>query len=124
VSDSPSGYGVAGVISYLNAEKAKQPIVLVTQGTFGLYPYAFTLEYWNDPQITIVPRWPLTVIDQDLLDMAKDKPVYVLLKQYQDVPSGLPLTLVLRSEKPSGKYPLLLTKIILPPQASGLTIKK
>lgn len=124
VSDSPSGYGVAGVISYLNAEKNKQSIVLVTQGTFGLYPYAFTLEYWNDPQITIVPRWPLTVIDQDLLDMAKDKPVYVLLKQYQDVPSGLPLTLVLRSEKPSGKYPLLLTKIILPPQASGLTIKK
>lgn len=124
VSDSPSGYGVSGVINFLNQEKTKHPIVLVTQGTFGLYPYAFTLEYWNDPQVTIVPRWPLTVIDQDLLDMAKDKPVYVLLKQYQDVPPGLPLMLVLRSEKPSKKYPLLLTKIILPPQASGLTIKK
>ena len=113
VSDSPSGYGVQGVIEYLNEQKKNEPIVLVTQGTFGLYPYAFTLEYWNDPRVTIVPRWPLDSVDQDIIEMGKVTPVYILLKRDKtgNVPSNFPVEVVLTSQKPSGIYPLVLTRL-------------
>lgn len=113
VSDSPSGYGIKAVTDFIDQEKAKEPIVLVTQGTFGLYPYAFTLEYWNDPRVTIVPRWPLDSIDQEIIEMGRSKPVYILLKRDKtgEVPSNFPVEVVLTSEKPSGIYPLKLTRL-------------
>jgi len=43
--------------------------------------------------------------------MAKNTPTYVLLKEHDQIPAQLPLILVLKSEKPGGKYPLLLTKL-------------
>lgn len=115
VSDSPSGYGIKAVTDFIDQEKAKEPIVLVTQGTFGLYPYAFTLEYWNDPRVTIVPRWPLDSIDQEIIEMGRSKPVYILLKRDKtgEVPSNFPVEVVLTSEKPSGIYPLKLTRLTI-----------
>ena len=111
ISEHPSGYGIQEVMKVINKEKEKQPITLVIQGTFGIYPYAFTLEYWDDPQITLLPRWPLETLDQEILDARKKGPVYVLLKEYDEIPSQLPLDLILKSEKPGGMDPLLLTKL-------------
>ena len=111
ISEHPSGYGIEKVMEVLNKEKEKQPITLVIQGTFGIYPYAFTLEYWDDPQITILPRWPLETLDQEIFDAREKGPVYILLKEYDEIPTQLPVDLVLRSEKPGGMDPLLLTKL-------------
>jgi hypothetical protein len=99
------------VISFIDEEKKKGKVTLVTQGTFGLYPYAFDLTYWDDTQVEIIPRWPLSVVDQELIDKSKKGNLYILLKEHETIPPTLPLELVMKIEKPGGKYPLLLTKI-------------
>jgi 4-amino-4-deoxy-L-arabinose transferase-like glycosyltransferase len=111
VSEHPSGYGVNEVIAYINNALKNGPVTLVTEGTFGLYPYAFTLEYWDDKNVHIVPRWPLSDIDSSIKDAAKTSQVFVLLKEHDKVPENLPLKVVVRFEKPGKKYPLLLTTL-------------
>ncbi|MBI4067671.1 hypothetical protein HY407_04765, partial [Candidatus Gottesmanbacteria bacterium] len=111
ISEHPSGYGLDKIFTFLDDELKKEPVTLVTQGTFGLYHYAFLLEYWDNPNITIVPRWPLSVLDQEIFDRAKSQKTYILLKEHEEIPPQLPLKLVLKAEKPGGKYPLLLTTL-------------
>ncbi len=111
ISEHPSGYGLDKIFYYLNVELQNGPLTLITQGTFGLYPYAFNLEYWDNKNLTIIPRWPLSTIDQEILDRAKSEKIYILLKEYDQIPANLPLHLILRAKKPGGKYPILLTTL-------------
>ncbi len=109
ISLHPSGYGLDAIFEFLHKDLKKHQITLVTQGTFGLYPYAFTLEFWGDSKINIVPRWPLDTLDQQIYDSRKNSTVYVLLKEDKEIPKNLPLRLVVKGEKPGGNYPILLT---------------
>lgn len=87
LDDWPSGYGVLQVIDYINQEKAKQPVILVTEGTFGLFPYAFELEYYDDPSVSVVPYWPLPIQDK-IMEKSLGKPVFLVLKESQELPQG------------------------------------
>lgn len=111
ISEHPSGYGLDKIYAFLNQELKKGTVNLIVQGTFGLYPYAFYLEYWDNPNLKINPRWPLSSLEPDILVMAKSTPTYILLKEYDKIPDNLPLKLVLKAEKPGGKYPILLTTL-------------
>ncbi len=109
ISEHPSGYGLDRIFSFIDKEAQTKPVTVVTQGTFGLYPYAFTLHYWGSPNVTIMSRWPLSVIDEDIYVASRKGPTFIILKEHDTIPSNLPLTLVLKSEKPGGKYPILVT---------------
>lgn len=109
ISQHPSGYGLSKIFAFLHEESKKGKVTLVTQGTFGLYPYAFNLEYWDNKNVQIIDRWPLAVIDQDIIDAQKTSKVYILFKEHATVPENLPVKLVLKGEKPGGQYPILLT---------------
>ncbi|KKR34377.1 MAG: hypothetical protein UU37_C0001G0002 [Candidatus Gottesmanbacteria bacterium GW2011_GWA2_41_12] len=111
VSEHPSGYGLNTIFSYLDNETKNKKVTIVTEGTFGLYPYAFNLYYWNNKNVTIIPRWPLSFLDQEILDAAKTSKVYVILKEKEKIPEGMPVTLILKADKPGGKYPILLTTL-------------
>ena len=112
VASHPSGYGVDQVYAYINNEVEKgEKVTLVTQGTFGLYPYAFMLEYWNNPNVVIVPRWPLDTIDEEIVSANDTSRLIILLKEHEFIPQQLPLTLIKKIEKPGGRYPLLLTEL-------------
>jgi 4-amino-4-deoxy-L-arabinose transferase-like glycosyltransferase len=112
VGTHPSGYGVDRVYAFINDVKANgEDITVVTQGTFGLYPYAFNLEYWDDKQVSVVPRWPLDKLDDDIFKAADNSRVLVILKEYDSIPDNLPLVLIEKIQKPSGEYPILLTEI-------------
>lgn len=110
VSEHPSGYGLDSVFDYLDQESKDKKIVVVTQGTFGLYPYAFTLRYFGNPNVEIVPKWPLTSAD-DVSSLNKDN-TFVILKESEvgDIPPELPLTLIFKAQKPDGRYPILVTR--------------
>ncbi len=111
VSDHPSGYGLLKIFDFLDNQSRVRRIILVTQGTFGLYPYAFNLQYWDNPRVVIIPKWPLDKIDEEIKGAQHMGEMYILLKEYNDIPANLPLELVLRSEKPGGRYPILLTRL-------------
>jgi hypothetical protein len=111
VTDHPSGYGLEPVFTFLNKESEKRKITVVTQGTFGLYPYAFNLEFWNNKNVNVLGRWPLDKIDADIEKINKKEEVFIILKEYEKIPDNLPLQLVLEGTKPGNHYPIFVTKI-------------
>jgi 4-amino-4-deoxy-L-arabinose transferase-like glycosyltransferase len=111
ITDHPSGYGLAPVFAFLNKESENKKITVVTQGTFGLYPYAFNLEFWNNKNVNVLGRWPLDKIDLDMKMINKREEVFIVLKEYEKIPANLPLQLVLESTKPGGRYPILVTTL-------------
>lgn len=114
VLEHPAGYGLEAVYGFLRDASAKKPITVVTQGTFGLYPYAFYLEFWGNPSINVLPKWPLETLDDEIYAAQKKRTVYVILKEYDAVPTTLPLEEVFRAVKPGGKDPIIVTKIKTP----------
>jgi hypothetical protein len=74
-----------------------------------LYPYAFYLEFWNDPKVNVLGRWPLDKIDPDMIQISKTQKLFIILKERDAIPANLPLQLVLKAEKPGGQYPILVT---------------
>lgn len=112
ISSQFSGYGLSSIFSFLDTELERGPrITLVTQGKFGLFPYAFILKYWNDPRITIIPSWIPENLEYDLYALQKSAKVYVVLKEYENIPADLPLRLVMKGEKPGEEHPILLTTL-------------
>lgn len=108
----PAGYGVKEVIGIVDGEVAKgNNVTLVTQGTFGLFPYAFTLNYWDNPVVKILPRWPLEQLDQEIYQKNADTKVIIVFKEYTQIPENLPLKLIKRLPKPGGFAPILVTEL-------------
>lgn len=113
VAEHPSGYGLDHVFAFIRSESKKGKLTVVTQGTFGLYPYAFYLEFWGDPNVRILPKWPLDRFDEEMFAARKQGVVIVVLKDHKDISSELQeLVLIEKIEKPkSVKYPIFLTKM-------------
>lgn len=113
VSNHPSGYGLTTVYQRLDEEIAKHgTIVLVTEGTFGLLPYSPMLRYWDDPRITIDPRWPLEGVPVDLGEKYPGKTVYILYKDKLSAEQIIGVDPLLRIDKPGGKNnPLILVEL-------------
>lgn len=107
----PAGYGLETVYDFIREKSQSQRITIVTQGTFGLYPYAFYLEFWGNPNVVILPKWPLDKLDEEILAAQKKGPVYVILKEHDTIPETLPLVEILRAIKPGGQDPILVTEI-------------
>lgn len=109
ISDKPAGYGLNAIFTFLDKELSQGPqITLVTQGKFGLFPYAFKLKYWDDKRITIFPNWISKNIETDLYELQKSTKVYVALWENETIPASLPLRLVMKAEKPGGENSILL----------------
>ncbi len=111
ILEHPSGYGLAEVYGFIRHESQHEKVTVVTQGTFGLYPYAFYLEFWGDPNVAILPKWPLDSLDQEIYDAKRRGKVFVILKEHETVPQALPLRTVFSAEKPGGAYPILVTTL-------------
>ncbi|MBI4078988.1 MAG: glycosyltransferase family 39 protein [Candidatus Levybacteria bacterium] len=112
ISGKPSGYGLDEVFAFLEKELDQGPrITLVTQGKFGLFPYAFMLKYWGDKRIEVMPSWIPEKHDFDLYALSKSSKVYVVFWEEKIIPKDLPLRLVLEAKKPSSEHSILLTAL-------------
>ncbi|GEM_PF-2746328 len=108
ISSQYAGYGLSSIFSFLDTELERGPrITLVTQGKFGLFPYAFVLQYWNDSRIDIIPTWIPENLEYDLYSFPTK--TYVVFREEETIPKGFSLYVVLKAEKPRGEYPILLT---------------
>lgn len=84
----PSGVGVKEATDYLSKQAAQKPIFVGTEGTFGLMPYAFELQFYNNPNVTVKGFWPIhQAIEPELLASAKKQDTYVFF--YQGCPDCL-----------------------------------
>lgn len=101
VNGWPAGGGIKETINFLNEKARKQPIYIVTEGTFGSLP-TYAVEIYLGEKKNIGKRgiWPLPEkIPSDLLQKAKTMPVYLILNPTQNAPSGWPLKLIARYQK-------------------------
>ena len=112
VTHHPAGYGVKEVIELVDREVAKgEKVTLVTQGTFGLFPYAFTLNYWHNSSVIVLPRWPLSELDREIYEKDATSKVFIIFKEHTNIPDQLPLTLIKKVPKPGGFAPILITEL-------------
>lgn len=109
VSSAYSGYGLDTVFRFLDKELDSGPqIMLVTQGKFGLLPYAFRLKYWDEKRMMFYQAWLSEKLDVDVYSLAKSAKVYIVMWQDITIPEKFPFREVLRVEKPGGKNPIIL----------------
>lgn len=91
-----AGYGVAETRNFLREESRKETsVTLLTEGTFGLMPYALDLYQSEYPNVHIKSLWPLpeTVPAEFEKDLKNNIPVYVLIYQRNALPENWNLKL-------------------------------
>ena len=80
----------------------KGKIVVGTEGTFGLFPYAFELYLGKNPNIEFRAYWPVGNVPPDLLAAAEKYPSYLVFKENQNIPSSWPLRLISEYRRGTG----------------------
>jgi hypothetical protein len=115
MDDWPAGGGIREINQYLSRQAQSKRIVVYTDGTFGLLPYAVEIYLVDNPNVEIHGIWPFPdKIPAEILDKAGNSDVYVITNQYQEKPAW-PVELIASYQK--GKRPdrfLRLYKIVLP----------
>jgi 4-amino-4-deoxy-L-arabinose transferase-like glycosyltransferase len=112
INDWPAGYGINEVVAYIHQAAVSQPVILGTEGTFGLYPMALELYLGKDPNVTVKPYWPVSEVPPELLQLAKTKPVFLVFKERQDIPSSWPLELIAQYQRGDGPTYLKFYRVI------------
>ncbi len=111
ITSEYSGYGLQTIFNFLNKKLDQGPqIMLVTQGKFGLFPYAFKLNYWDDKRMRFYQAWLSDKLDVNVYSLGDSAKVYIVLWQNTTIPKNFPFRLLLKAEKPGGLHPILLAE--------------
>lgn len=104
----PAGVGVKEATAFFRRESEDKKIFIGTQGTFGLMPYAFEIEFHRNPNVTVKGFWPIyTDPPEELLQAAAKQDTYVVFYQHCPscgatgiAPKTWPLTQIMQFERP------------------------
>lgn len=120
IDDWPSGGGIKEVNTFLLEEAKHGKILVYTEGTFGLMPYALEIYLIGNPNIKIQGIWPLPqVMPSEIGREAVRYPSYLITNQSQ-LPPPWPLTLLREFQKGNRTDRKLRLYQILPALAHGL----
>lgn len=114
VSGFPSGYGLLKIFNFLHSEAKSKPVTIVPLGMLGSFPYAFYLEFWDNPYVTVRSFWPVKhTTQEEIRALSKTTSVYVVMKytadgEHLNFLEELRLQEILRAEKPNSDKPILL----------------
>lgn len=82
INDWPAGWGIREVNAFLLEQSKNQHITVVTEGTFGLLPYAIEMYLVDNPNITITGIWPLPPQKPEYVaSVAKKEPTYLVVNR-------------------------------------------
>lgn len=77
-----AGWGVREATALFKEEATDKKIQIITQGTFGLMPYAFEIYLHNNPNITIQGLWPIEeTVSDELRKKASEKKTFFVFYQ-------------------------------------------
>lgn len=86
INDWPSGWGVREIVERILSESKQKKITLYTDGTFGLFPYAFEIYLVDKPNIEIIGMFPLPMeMPKEVILNAKANTTYFVFNQ-TDIP--------------------------------------
>lgn len=104
VNDWPAGWGVKETVKILESEAKNKKITIITDGTFGLMPYALELYLVYNPNVTIRGIWPFPeVFPKEIEDEARKKTVFFVGNERQMIPANYPLKLIAKWPKGTNK---------------------
>ncbi len=107
-----AGYGVEEVNNYFKEEIKNEEVVLYTEGTFGLLPYAVELYFYNNPNIRVIGIWPLEEVPGKKVKYIPGKENYLVTNETQEIPQQWPLEKIFEVQKGKSEDRLRLFKII------------
>ncbi len=112
ISSHPSGYGIDQTYKIIDQKVAENGFTtVVTEGTFGLYPYAYTLKYWHDQRVTIIPLWPYKEIASQ--GPTLEAGTVIIFKDHDTFPENPQWQFVEKIDKPySDRSPIFVGHII------------
>ncbi len=116
INDWPAGYGVKEAVAFLAKESEKGKIIVGTEGTFGLFPYAFELYLGSNPNIEFRAKWPVDEVPPDLIEAAATYPTYLVFKERQQIPPQWKLKLMSEYQRGDGPTYLRLFQVLPPTQ--------
>lgn len=86
INNWPAGWGVEESVDFFKQEASNKKIVVATQGTFGLLPYAYDIYLRYNPNIRVEGYWPINDNPpSQLIDLSKNAETFVVF--YQPCPS-------------------------------------
>ena len=103
LDDWPAGWGIKEVIAYLNEKSQSEKIVLGTEGTFGLTPYAFEIYLWRNQNIEIKGFWPISTGIGWLEAKSLQKTTYLVLKDTQKPDPAWKIELIAKYKRGKGE---------------------
>lgn len=113
VDDWPAGYGVTEIAAFFREQGQKGPIMIGTEGTFGLTPAAFEIYLKDEKNIRIKGYWPISSGIDELHEIARSGiPTYLVLKDTQAPESLWPVELITRYQKGRGNVYMGLYKFL------------
>jgi hypothetical protein len=107
-----AGDGVEEVVEFFKKKTKEEEVVLYTEGTFGLLPYAVELYFNTNPNIKIIGVWPLSDVPSDKVRYVEEKANYLITNETQDVPKHWPIERIFEVQKGKSTDKLRLFKIV------------
>lgn len=115
ITGDSAGYGLGKVFSFINNESKKNKITVITLGTVGLFPYAFNLEFWENPRVNIIAIWPIDKYTKKYIqERLKNGKVFVAIKKEGKYPpqfvKDLGLKVIFTANRPENLSSTILAK--------------
>ena len=87
IDDWPSGWGVKEVNAFITEQAKHSKVSLYTDGTFGLFPYAFEMYQLDNKNVTVKGIWPIPeILPDNIVADARNHPTFFVFDQYQQTP--------------------------------------
>lgn len=102
-----AGHGLEEIVFYLKQAATDGPLLVGTQGTFGLMPYGLEIYLADNPNVTIESFWPVDTIPASILSRAGEQPTFFVYNEIDEVPANQPIELIMefpRTDQATTKY--------------------
>jgi len=99
-----AGWGIKEIIDYSREKSKEKPVIVMAEGNFGLAGDVLDTFVRPDDKIEIRGYWPLNV--EHLIENQKelkDKYVFIVLSHHMDIPTGWPMRLIKKYDKPNNQ---------------------
>lgn len=105
LNDWPAGYGVQEVVEFLKNESKNQEVNIGTEGTFGVFPFALNIYFYNNKNVHVYSFWPVDTnkIPGQIQDLSKKQKTYFVFNQNQQIINNPNLKLIKSYQKGIGK---------------------
>lgn len=95
----PAGYGVEEVVAYLKEEAKDKEVIVGTEGTFGLLPFALQIYFFGSKNVEITGYWPVQELPAQITTSAKTNTTFFVFNENQNPPTSNNLKLIAKYQK-------------------------